>query len=57
MGYDHILTEKKNAVGIVTLNRPLALNALCAALVQELGKALDDMEADDAISAIVLTGS
>lgn len=57
MGYEHILTEKKDAVGIVTLNRPKALNALCADLIRELGVALDDMEADDAIGAIVLTGS
>ena len=57
MGYEHILTEKKDAVGIITLNRPKALNALCAALIEELGKALDDMETDDVIGAIVLTGS
>ncbi|MDF1750208.1 MAG: enoyl-CoA hydratase [Alphaproteobacteria bacterium] len=57
MGYEQILTEKKDAVGIITLNRPKALNALCATLIEELGRALDDMEADDAIGAIVLTGS
>jgi enoyl-CoA hydratase len=57
MGYEQILTEKKDAVGIITLNRPKALNALCATLIKELGRALDDMEADDAIGAIVLTGS
>ena len=54
---EQILTEKKDAVGIITLNRPKALNALCATLIKELGRALDDMEADDAIGAIVLTGS
>ncbi len=57
MGYEHILTEKKDAVGIITLNRPKALNALCAGLIEELGRALDDMEADDDIGAVVLTGS
>jgi enoyl-CoA hydratase len=57
MGYEQILTEKKDAVGIITLNRPKALNALCATLIEELGRALDDMESDDAIGAIVLTGS
>jgi enoyl-CoA hydratase len=57
MGYEHILTEKKDGVGVVTLNRPKALNALCAALIEELGRALDDMEADDAIGCVVLTGS
>jgi len=57
MAYEFILVEKKGRVGVVTLNRPKALNALCAALVDELGQALDDMEADENIGAIVLTGS
>jgi enoyl-CoA hydratase len=55
--YQSILVERRGAVGIVTLNRPAALNALSAALVQELGAALDELEADAAIGAIVLTGS
>jgi enoyl-CoA hydratase len=57
MGYEYILTEKKDAVGVITLNRPKALNALCAGLIEEMGRALDDMEADEAIGCIVLTGS
>jgi enoyl-CoA hydratase len=57
MAYENILVETKGAVGIVTLNRPKALNALCAALVAELGQALDAFEADDAIGCIVVTGS
>jgi enoyl-CoA hydratase len=55
--YDNILAERRGAVGIVTLNRPKALNALNAALIGELGRALDEFEADPAIAAIVLTGS
>ena len=55
MAYEMILVEKKGRVGIITLNRPKALNALCAALVVELGQALDDMESDENIGAIVLT--
>jgi enoyl-CoA hydratase len=55
-GYDTILVERRGAVGIVTLNRPQALNALNAALIGELGRAFDDLEADPAIGAIVLTG-
>src|SRR5437764_13907868 len=55
--YANILVERQGPVGIVTLNRPQALNALCAALIDELGQALDDFEADAAIAAIVLTGS
>jgi enoyl-CoA hydratase len=57
MAYENILVETRGAVGLVTLNRPKALNALCDALVRELGQALDAFEADDAIGAIVLTGS
>src|SRR5256886_11554358 len=56
-GYSNILVERRGAVGIVTLNRPQALNALNAALITELGSAFDDLEADPAIGAIVLTGS
>jgi enoyl-CoA hydratase len=56
-GFANILVESRGAVGIVRLNRPQALNALNAALIAELGAALDGFEADDAIGAIVLTGN
>jgi enoyl-CoA hydratase len=55
--YRDILVERRGAVGVVTLNRPQALNALNSALIVELGAALDDFESDPAIGAIVLTGS
>ena len=57
MAFEHILMETRGAVGLVTLNRPEALNALCAALIKELAEALDAFEVDDATGAIVLTGS
>jgi len=57
MSYQNILTETRGAVGLVTLNRPKALNALNSALMAELREALDGFEADDAIGAIVVTGS
>ena len=57
MAYENIEVETEGHVAIVRLNRPKALNALCAALVSELGSALDDLEADDSIGCIVLTGS
>ncbi len=57
MSYDNIIVEKRGAVGLIRLNRPKALNALCAALIEELAAALDDLEADDDIGAIVITGS
>lgn len=57
MAYENIEVESQGHVGIVRLNRPKALNALCDALIAELGRAFDDFEADDNIGAIVLTGS
>jgi len=57
MAYENIETDSEGRVGIVRLNRPKALNALCAALIAELGQALDEFEADDSIGCIVLTGS
>jgi enoyl-CoA hydratase len=56
-GHRNLLVERRGAVGIVTLNRPQALNALNAALISELASALDDLETDAGIGAIVLTGS
>ena len=55
--FSNILLERQGPVGIVTLNRPQALNALNAALIAELGRAFDELEADPAIAAIILTGS
>jgi enoyl-CoA hydratase len=57
MAYDNIVVETHGAVGLIRLNRPKALNALCDALVREMGRALDAFEADDAIGAVVITGS
>jgi enoyl-CoA hydratase len=57
MSYENIIVETHGAVGLIRLNRPKALNALCAALIVDLGQALDAFEADDGIGAIVLTGS
>lgn len=57
MPFENITVETRGQVGLITLNRPKALNALCAALIRELGQALDAFEADAEIGAIVLTGS
>ncbi len=57
MSYENILTEKRGAVGLITLNRPKALNALSSPLMAELAQALDGFEAEDEIGAIVLTGN
>jgi enoyl-CoA hydratase len=57
MAYEMILVETRGRVGLVTLNRPKALNALCDQLMTELGQAMAAFDADPAIGAIVLTGS
>jgi enoyl-CoA hydratase len=57
MAYESILVETRGRVGLITLNRPKALNALNDALMDEMGAALKAFDADDAIGAIVLTGS
>ena len=54
---DPVLVERRGAVGLVTLNRPEKLNALNRELVQQLRAALTDLDADEAIGAIVLTGA
>jgi enoyl-CoA hydratase len=55
--YEMILTEVQGAAGVIRLNRPQALNALCDQLMDELAQALRAFDADPAIGAIVLTGS
>jgi enoyl-CoA hydratase len=52
-----ILVETRGRVGIATLNRPQALNALNDALMDELGRALTAFDLDDGIGAIIITGS
>ncbi len=57
MPYQYILVETRGNVGLITLNRPKALNALSSALMAELSDALDAFEQDDAIGAMVITGN
>ena len=58
--YEYIKTDTagtEGRVGVVTLNRPKALNALCAGLMDELIKALNEFDNDPSVGAIVVTGS
>jgi len=55
--FEHIIVESKGAVGIITLNRPKMLNALSFGVFREIAAAVDDLEADDKIGCILLTGS
>jgi enoyl-CoA hydratase len=58
LSYDNIeVSTEVGQVGIITLNRPKALNALNGALMDELGIALKAFDADEAIGCIVITGS
>ena len=57
MAYENIIVDTDGPVGIITLNRPKAMNALNGAIVTEIGQALDGFEADEAVGCIVLTGN
>ena len=57
MAYETLLVETRGRVGLVTLNRPQALNALNSTLVAELNRALDGFEADPGVGCVLITGS
>lgn len=57
MQFETLLIEVRERVGLITLNRPQALNALNSQLIGELNQALDRLEADAGIGCIVITGS
>lgn len=57
MDYQNIIVTTEGRVGLITLNRPKQLNALCDALMAELTVALEAFEQDDGIGCVVLTGS
>jgi enoyl-CoA hydratase len=57
MAYETLIVEIEDHVGLIRLNRPDALNALNAALLDELAVALTDMDATNRVRAIIVTGS
>jgi len=57
MSYEVIIYEKEDAIAIVTLNRPAKRNALSLQLVRELSQAFKEMENDDSIKVVIITGS
>lgn len=57
MDFQTILVEVDQRVGLITLNRPQALNALNSQLISELNQALDYLEADPEVGCLVITGS
>ena len=57
MVYEHIITESRGNVGLITINRPKVLNALSSDVMDEIGNAIDSFEGDSETGAIVITGS
>ncbi len=55
--YQYILVERDEAIAVVTLNRPKELNALNFTLVSELANAFEDLDRDESVRCIVLTGA
>jgi enoyl-CoA hydratase len=55
--YETVRVEREGAIGVITLNRPRALNALSNQLLRELAHAVDELEKDDVIACILVTGS
>src|SRR5256712_11431375 len=56
MAYEHILVDVEPLIATVTLNRPKVLNALSPELVGEVNQALRELDGDDRVRAVVLTG-
>lgn len=57
MNYENIIVDKRDKIGVITLNRPKALNALNDQLMDELGDALLKFDADENIGCMVITGN
>jgi len=55
--FEHILWERRGQVGVLTLNKPERLNALSAAMRDEVAGVLEAARADDEVRAVVLTGA
>lgn len=55
--FEYIVVESRDGVGVIRLNRPKMMNALSFGVFSEIAAALDDLESDDAIGCIVITGS
>lgn len=57
MSYQNLLIETKGSLTIVKINRPDKLNALNAELINELEAAFNSLKSDDAVRAVIITGS
>ncbi|KAF1084635.1 putative enoyl-CoA hydratase echA8 [Sporotomaculum syntrophicum] len=57
MGWNNILLEKENEIAVLTINRPDVLNALDAETLQEIGTAMDQLDNDNEVRVVILTGA
>ena len=57
MSYEHILLEKQDQIGTITLNRPERYNAFVGLMRQEIVDALDDVAKDPDVRVVVITGA
>lgn len=57
MPYENIIVTTEDAVGVIQLNRPKVLNALNSKVMSELGQALTDFDANEAVRCVVINGS
>ena len=57
MAYENVLLEKEDRIGILSINRPKALNALNNDTLVEIDKAIDEIKADDSIDVVIVTGA
>ena len=57
MNYENVILEKENGIARIILNRPQALNAITEGLLADLVAAVDDVEKDDSIRVVILTGA
>lgn len=57
MTYENILLKKEEKIAVITINRPESLNALNALTIKEISSVLDELQSDDEVRAIILTGS
>src|SRR2546428_11250942 len=57
MVFDNLLLEREGAVAIVTINRPKVLNALNARTLDELRRVVLDLEHDDGVRVVIVTGA
>ena len=52
MAYEHIITESRGNVGLITINRPKVLNALSSDVMDEIGNAIDSFEGDSELEPL-----